>query len=209
MDNDALKQTIEGLISSGDGSISSLYELLGMDYQEELDKITKDKVSKAKFDIESQFEVEQAQFLASKDINTRLDGNPHYKELLTQATDIASQLSGADPSTLNSLMVNLKLENYPLYMLTVKLMNEGAMTTPGQDPNQQGQQGQQGQGDDGSGGASQPGGSAGQAQSEGASTSPGQAGTGSAAKSNKPAGTAPKVSKGKSPVKQVSSTGGK
>ncbi len=146
MDDDVFKQELSGLVQQGEASISSLFEALGLDYSEELEKVKADKVLKAKKIIETNFEVEQAEFASSKDISKRLSDDDNYKELLQKASELAGQLSSADPAAIQSVLVTLKLENYPLFILTRKIMEENMLNAPmepdqepgqntGQDPN--------------------------------------------------------------------------
>lgn len=142
MDDDVFKQQLMALVQSGEASISSLYEAMGLDYTDELFKIKEDKISKAKANIEATFEIEQAEFAASKDISKRLADDSNYKDLLRKATELATQLSNTDPSTMQSILVSMKLDNYPLYLLTIKLMNEGVGVNPNpEDPNDPNSQG--------------------------------------------------------------------
>lgn len=125
IDDEVLKQNMLQLVEQGQASLSTLYELYGMDYNEELDRIKEDMVSKAANDVETKFEIEQAEFLASKKVGEKIDDSGSYQNLLQEAQEVASELMNSDDQTRNAALIHLKTTNYPLYMMTFKLMNEG------------------------------------------------------------------------------------
>jgi hypothetical protein len=183
-DDANFQQMLMTAVAAGKGSYTTLYESFGEDYNDELNKIKQEAVDTATTQIEMQLEVEQAQFLAAKKLSDNFDKNNDYKSALQKAQQIAEELFNTDDSTKRQVLNQLKIDDYAMYLLVAKLLQEesearsaemamqqAAMAggQPGQDPNDpNAQQGGQGPGDAGSmesdnsnpdqGGASAPGG---------------------------------------------------
>lgn len=141
-DDDILKQNMVELLKTGNISLSTVMESLGLNYSEELEKIKDDAVEKAMNQIKAKFEVDQATFMAAKKVGDQLDKNTDYQSMLVQAEELANQLGGPDAEMGNEVLSQLKLTNYPLYMMVMKLLQEkqtnmiaptgGEGTAPGQ-----------------------------------------------------------------------------
>ena len=123
-DDDNLKQLLAGLAQAGKGSYTSLYEEYGMDYEKEQDKIKEEMVSAAKREIETQYEIEQAQFLAAKKKSEDMSDNEEYKTALQKAQGMAEQLVNADEGAKRSFMNQLKITDYGQYLMVAKLLEE-------------------------------------------------------------------------------------
>lgn len=131
-DDDILKQNMIELLKTGNISLSTVMESLGLDYNEELEKIKDDAVAKAMNQIKAKFEVDQATFMAAKKVGDQLDKNTDFQSMLVQAEELANQLGGPDAQMGNEVLSQLKIQNYPLYLMVMKLMQEKAanMITP-------------------------------------------------------------------------------
>lgn len=166
-DDDALKQLAMGLAQAGSMSMTTLYEALGRDYREELARLTDDAKLKARQAVITQYESEQAQWLAGMEINKRSEQDSSYQDVLRQAQELASQIAPLDPSTSQRVMTELKVTDYAKYLMVAKLVEESrtqatqqanleAGMQAGQDPNAPGAP-DQAQASGQAGPASQPG----------------------------------------------------
>jgi hypothetical protein len=163
-DDPNLQQMLLQTVQTNNGSLSSLYESFGMKFGTELDNMREDAVARAVNEVKTKLEVDQSTYLAAKETGDSFDRNNDYKVALAKAQQIAEQLYTADDGTKRAILNRLKLEDYAMYMLVGKLLEEYAeeqasqvqqvgpdgKPIPGQ-PGQQGQPGQPGQ----SGGAEQ------------------------------------------------------
>ena len=123
-DDDNLKQMLAGLAQAGKASFSSLYEEYGMDYAKEMGRVKEEAVLNAKNQIETQYDVEQAQFLAGKTRTQDMNENSDYKTALEKAQDMAEQLSQADEGTKRTFINKLKTTDYGQYLMVSKLLEE-------------------------------------------------------------------------------------
>lgn len=125
MDDDVFKTSMINLASSDKVSMTTFFETFGQDYSKELDRLKEEKVLVAKNSIETNFEVEQAQILAGKDIGNKIsDTGGDYKKILDEAQQYAEQLYTADEGTRRSTLHQLKMDSYPLYLMVAKLLEE-------------------------------------------------------------------------------------
>ena len=160
MDDEFLKQNLVSLLQTGDVSITTFLESLGLNYDDELKKRMDDLVAKATNEVELKFEVERAQFMAAKGVGDKIDDSTDYQKILAESQQIAEQLSQASPQDTMAMMNRLKATNYPLFVMTEKLMEEmeekGALGGGGEgDPGTEGEPGEEGA--QGAGGASEGG----------------------------------------------------
>lgn len=123
-DDDSLRQVLLNLVSQGQASFSSLYESYGMDYEDELRRIREDAAAAARNKVQTQVEVERAEFLASKDAGDIVSKDDSYKNTLAQAQQAAEQLASADEGTKRQVLNELKLSDYAMYLMVAKLLEE-------------------------------------------------------------------------------------
>lgn len=121
-DDDNLRQALLNLLQNGAAAPSDLYESYGMDYSKVLDKMQEDAILKATKDVETKFAVEQAVFLASKNVVDRFDKDNDYRTALARAQAIAQQLYMADPMARLQVLDNLQVTDYPMYVLVSHLI---------------------------------------------------------------------------------------
>lgn len=133
-DDDILKQNLVQLLEANKVSNTTVYESMRMDYKEELKRMKEDAISIAVMQVEQQASVDQAVFLAAKKAGDQLDRNTDYQAKLAQAQEIAQQLSGQDPAMAVDILNQMKLTDYPLYILVNKLLMERNQTTSGITP---------------------------------------------------------------------------
>jgi hypothetical protein len=137
-DDDNLRQALLNLVQTGGAAPSDLYESFGMDYNKVLESVQKDAISKAVKDVETKFAVEQAVFLASKEVVDRFDKDNDYRNALAKAQAVAQQLYQADPMTQVTVLGQLEVTDYPMYVLVSTLVanfqeNQAAQGMPGEE----------------------------------------------------------------------------
>jgi hypothetical protein len=166
-DDEGLRQMLGQLVMNGTGSFSSLYESYGMDFDEELRKIKEDAVSSAVNKVETQIEIEQAEFLAAREVGEKVDKEGDYHNALEKAQAIAEELYNADEASRRQVLNQFKLDDYAMYLMVSKLLQEEqekksadlAMQQAGLAEGQPGQPGQPGDGSAEDSDAKGPGGS--------------------------------------------------
>jgi hypothetical protein len=121
-----LQQMLIQAVQSNNGSLSSLYESFGMNFSEELDKMREDAISRAVSEVKTKLEVDQSTYLAARETGDSFDRNNDYKTALAKAQQIAEQLYTADDGTKRAILNRLKLEDYAMFMLVAKLLEEYA-----------------------------------------------------------------------------------
>ena len=125
-DDDNLKALLGGLAQAGKSSFSTLFEEYGMDYAKEQEKVMEENVMLAKMQIETGYEVEQAQFLAAKKKSEDMNQNEEYKTALQKAQGMAEQLAESDEGTKRKFLNELKVTDYGQYLMVSKLLEEYA-----------------------------------------------------------------------------------
>lgn len=124
LDDEVLKQMLMNLSVAGKGSEKTLYEELGIDWYEEQEKIKDEAVVRARMAVETQFEVGEAEFVAAKAAGEQMSGNEEYQNLLTKAQQMAEELYAADDGTRRSFLGDLKVNDYTMYLMVSKLIDE-------------------------------------------------------------------------------------
>lgn len=124
VDDENLKQMLSGLAQAGAGSYTTFMEEIGQDFTKEQEKLKEEAVLKAKFQLETQYEVEQAQFLAGRKKAESMNENEEYKTALQKAQDMAEQLMQADEGTKRTFINKLKVTDYGQYLMVSKLIEE-------------------------------------------------------------------------------------
>jgi ribosomal protein S13 len=151
-DDDTLRQALLQMVGTGQAAPSDLYESFGMDYAKVLEKQKEDAILKATSDVETKFVVEQAMFLASKNVVDRFDKDNDYRSALSKAQAVAQQLYQADPMARLSVLDSFQVTDYPMYVLVSHLLTTfdeqqagAGMQDPNAPPGQESQGGQEGQ----------------------------------------------------------------
>jgi hypothetical protein len=148
-DDDVLKANLITMAQQPGGSDvskSTMMEMFGMDYKRELERKKEDAIAEAQAQVELEFEVDQAVFMAGKKTGDKLDRNTDYQAKLIQATDIANELSGPDAEMAQDVLSQLKLGDYTLYVLVKKMLQDRVLDQQLlTDPNAMGEDGQPGQ----------------------------------------------------------------
>jgi hypothetical protein len=138
LDDEVVKQLLVNTTTAGFTSQTTLFEELGVDYSTELKNKKEEAVLKARLDMETKYEVDQATFLAAKDLGNVSSGNDDYKTILEKAQSIAEQLYSADEGTKRTFLNRLKLSDYTQYLLVSKLLEEAASSEQHQQENENG-----------------------------------------------------------------------
>jgi len=154
LDDDNFKVLLSQLAQGGLASQTTLFEEIGLDFNQEQEKIKEESVTRTRVAIETQYENDQAHFVAAKDLGQQMEGNDGYKEIMLQAQAVAEQIYPADEMTRMSMLNQLKTENYTIYLLAAKILDETAASAqpeigpdgkPVKEPGQGGSAGQPGQ----------------------------------------------------------------
>ena len=140
LDDDVTKQLLLNSTTGGLTSQTTFFEELGLDYSKELNNRKEEAVLKARVDLETKYETDQATFLAAKDLGEMSSENDDYKTILEKAQSIAEQLYSTDEGTKRTFLNRLKLTDYTQYLLVSKLLEEAAESQQHQQENQQGVQ---------------------------------------------------------------------
>jgi hypothetical protein len=123
-DDQNLQQMLMASVGANNGSLTSLYESFGMDFGEELDKMRTDAVARAVSEVQTKLQVDQSTYLAAKETGDQFDRNNDYKTALAKAQQIAEELYTADDGVKRAILNRLKLEDYGMYILVGKLLEE-------------------------------------------------------------------------------------
>jgi len=126
-DDDGLRNMLLQLHATGTGEVSpsTLFEAFGKSYEDELKSIKQDAIMKAVSDVEIKFSVEQATFIASKEVVDRLDKDSDYRNMLAKAQGIAQELyQMQDENQQRAILGELRVQDYPMYLMATTLMTE-------------------------------------------------------------------------------------
>lgn len=133
MDDDNLKKLLSELALQGKGSFTSLYDELGMNFAEEQEKIQEENIALAKYAIETQYEIEQAQFLAGRTKTESMNENEGYKVALQKAQQSAEEIMGQDDEVKRTFLNRLKVEDYGQFIMVSRLVEEYSAATQQQE----------------------------------------------------------------------------
>lgn len=144
-DDDTAKQILMNLVQAGNASMSTFFEAMGLDYHEELDKMKSDTIAKAKYDVESKFESELAEFMAARSLESDTSNNNDYNDKLSQAQELANQLATLPESDRRRQLTQLRASDYAQYLMVSKILEKVLEANPGpgpvgQDPEQEQEQ---------------------------------------------------------------------
>ncbi|MNK09973.1 hypothetical protein D3C87_279830 [compost metagenome] len=123
-DDQMLQQMLIQAAQGNNASFTSLFEAFGMDFKEELNRMRNDAVSRAVNEVKTKLEVDQSTYLAAKETGDRFDRNNDYRTALAKAQQVAEVLYTADDGTKREILNRLKLEDYAMYLLVGKLLEE-------------------------------------------------------------------------------------
>jgi hypothetical protein len=123
-DDPNLQQMLIQTASANNGSLSSLYESFGMKFTDELDKMREDAVARAVNEVKTKLEVDQSTYLAARETGDTFDRNNDYRTALAKAQQIAETIYSVDDGTKRAILNRLKLEDYAMYILVGKLLEE-------------------------------------------------------------------------------------
>jgi hypothetical protein len=126
-DDDALRQMLLQLHTTQECSPETLFEAFGMKYDDELKSQEKAAILKATSDVRTKFAVDQAVFVAGKEVVDRFDNNSDYRTVLAKGQAIAQELfSMTDEKQQMAVMGQLRVEDYSMYLMVSQLLSEYA-----------------------------------------------------------------------------------
>lgn len=137
IDNDNLKQMMGTLAQAGAASYTSFMEEIGQDFAKEQEKIKEEAVLKARMQLETQYEVEQAQFLAGRTKTQEMNENEEYKTALQKAQSMAEQLVRMEEGPKRSFMNKLRVTDYGQWLMVSKLIEEFTTSQQNQENNKE------------------------------------------------------------------------
>ena len=143
LDDDSFRQTIGELFSTNSVSKQTMFETLGLDVSEEAEKIIKEAGVNAAIQVRSQIEAEVAQFLASRKAYDEVSGTEEYQAAIKKALGYVQQLSSLNPQQQQQLLMQLKSEDFSMWLLTQKLLTEQQQPSEPEQPQDDQQQPQQ------------------------------------------------------------------
>lgn len=124
-DDEALHAMLAALTQTpGKVSMTTLYEAMGRDYSDEMERVKEDAIAEAISAVKTQHEIEQATFLAANEINDMNKKDDTYKTALSQAHMLAEELLQTDPNTQRQVLQQLQLQDYGKWMLTCRVLLE-------------------------------------------------------------------------------------
>lgn len=132
LDDETTKNLLLELLKVGKVSDTVLFEELGMDWNKQQEKIKEEAVLRARIQIEQEFEVGEAQFIAARGAGKDMEGNEEYQNLLTEAQRIAEPLFSADDATRRKYLGELKVNEYAMYVMVKSLLDEAQEQTVNQ-----------------------------------------------------------------------------
>jgi hypothetical protein len=114
-----VQQGVEPKISD-----KTLFEELGIDFNEELERKKEQAVTMARHQIETEYEVGEAHFVAARSTGEKMSENEQYQNLLAEAQMIAEPLFQADEATQRQMLGQLKIAEYSMYVMVKHLLEE-------------------------------------------------------------------------------------
>lgn len=124
LDDDSYKQSLMALAQANKVSFTTLLEELGIDFTAELEKMREEQVKTASSQVKTEYETEQAQFLAAKKAGEDFKEDEEYQTALQKADATAQELFQTDESTRRSFMIKLKTIDYAQWLMVSKILDE-------------------------------------------------------------------------------------
>lgn len=121
-DDMSTREIMAQLAQAGEGSFSTFYEAMGMDYKEELDKIKEDKIAKAIHEVETEQEVEAARFVKGKETRSEDEHDNGFAEAKNQAYTIAAEIAGAQYNERRVKLVEIMRQDESLARMVWQLL---------------------------------------------------------------------------------------
>jgi hypothetical protein len=123
-DDATLQSILMALSQGGNVSMTTVFEAMGRSYEDELERIKEDAKLKARNDVRTQYEVNRAQYLEALEVGKSTEQDSSYTDALQEAQSMAQQLTNADPNTTRQVLDQLMVENYAMWLMVSKLLQE-------------------------------------------------------------------------------------
>lgn len=137
VDDEEIKQLLGELATAGKISMSTLFEEYGLNYKSELEKLVEEATMLAKNQIITDYETQQAQFMATRQTAKNFNNNEEYKTAVQKAQDVAEQLVGVDESIRRKFMNNLQITDYGQWLMVSKLISDYTRSAAAQQQSQE------------------------------------------------------------------------
>ena len=128
LDDDTFKQQLGNLVNAGSVSESTMLGAFGINQRQEKEKIQEEAIRKARDEIKTAYEIEKAQYLQSLSSSDDFKKSDNFKDQLTEAQSLAEQALSYDDGARRSFLYKLKAENYGMYLMVSKLIEESLKT---------------------------------------------------------------------------------
>lgn len=123
-DDSENKAIYASLYQAGKISDTTMMEILGIDFEEEQERIVEDQVARAVLDVNMKADIDLAVFAASKEVHKTMQDNKHYTDSLQEAQGIVAELVNVDSGTKRQAMAQLQATDYAKYLMVSKLLEE-------------------------------------------------------------------------------------
>lgn len=124
LDDEVFKQLLTSLAGTNQASQRTLFEELGIDWNEEQDRMKEEAVTKARIQVETAYEIGEAQFISARAQGDKMADNEEYQTLLMKAQNMAADLYEADDGTRRKFLGDLRVHDYGMYLMVSKLLDE-------------------------------------------------------------------------------------
>lgn len=121
-DDTEQKRVLMALAQAGEGSLSTLFESMGLDYKEELERIKKDTVAKSVMELETEQETEVARFVKSKNVQSEDEDDNGFAEAKNQAYSLAEQLASMPYENRRNAMVQIMRRDEGIAQMVASLL---------------------------------------------------------------------------------------
>lgn len=122
-DNDTVRALFAQLTEGGEVSMTTLFDSFGWNYAEELTRLKKDAVAKARNQVEIDKEIERVRFEASRQADDSKNNSP-VNDAKRQARSICTQLMDMPPEYRNKALAEVNNSDQSLFQLVVSMLPE-------------------------------------------------------------------------------------
>lgn len=136
-DNDALKQVLLSMQQAGLISDTTLLEAMGLDPDEESEKMVQSQIKKAETAIKLKADIKRAEFMANRDEVSNNSDDDGYTDYNNKVMEIASTvINEPDESKRTSIMMKLQGEDPGMFDHVVQVVSQ-YMNNPSEDGRQE------------------------------------------------------------------------
>ena len=124
-DDDTSRQILMNLSQQGKASLTSLFESIGLDYTDEIDRMSEEMVAESIKQMETQEEIKMSKFLKAKQmVQDQEDDDTGYQQILEDAQKMVQQLVQMDYGPRRSLLLQLQHSDPVMYAVVAQMLDE-------------------------------------------------------------------------------------